>query len=229
MVDPTPEQCLAPTPAIDSDSDAIKAFVERVAGSRETPKAKALALYYAVRDEVRYDPYSLDLSLEGMKASATLISAKGWCVPKAVLMAAVCRAAGIPARLGYADVRNHMSTERMRKQMGTDLFVWHGYTDVWLDGRWIKTTPAFNIELCERFGLLPLDWDGETDSIYHPFDVSGNRHMEYVNDRGTYADLPLEEITVTFNEVYKNMMSDEPDDGADFMADVIRETAAGDK
>jgi hypothetical protein len=104
---------------------------------------------------------------------------------------------GIPARVGYADVRNHLSTERMRQTMQTDLFVWHGYTDLWLDGAWVKATPAFNIELCDRFGLLPLDFDGRSDSIYHPFDKAGNRHMEYVRQRGVFDDMPLDASSPT--------------------------------
>jgi transglutaminase-like putative cysteine protease len=132
-----------------------------------------VALVYAVRDGFRYDPYRIDLSPAGMKASTVLANGYGWCVPKATLLAAACRAAGIPARLGFADVRNHLSTERMRETMKTDLFVWHGYTDLWIDGAWRKATPAFNLALCERFGLLPLDFDGLHDSIYHPFDLRG--------------------------------------------------------
>ena len=93
-----------------------------------------MALYYAVRDGFRYDPYRIDLSPAGMRASTVLAIGIGWCVPKAALLAAACRAAGIPARVGYADVRNHLSTERMRQTLKTDLYLWHGYTELWLDG-----------------------------------------------------------------------------------------------
>lgn len=51
-------------------------------------------------------------------------------------------------------------------------------TAIHLDGRWVKSTPAFNIELCEKFGLRPAEFDGAADSIYHPFELAGNRHME---------------------------------------------------
>ena len=113
-----------------------------------------------------------------MRASQVIEQGYGWCVPKAALLAAAARAAGIPARVGYADVRNHLSTQRMRETMQTDVFIWHGYAELWLQGAWIKSTPAFNVELCERFGLLPLEWDGRSDSLYHPFDGEGRRHME---------------------------------------------------
>jgi hypothetical protein len=122
-------------------------------------------------------------------------------------------------------VRNHLSTERMRRTMKTDLFHWHGYTDIWLDGGWVKATPAFNIQLCERFGLLPLDFDGRSDSIYHPFDKAGNRHMEYVLQRGAFDDVPLDQILADFARLYPGMNAQTmTQDGADFDADVERET-----
>ena len=220
---------LAPTAFLDGAHPAIQAFVQTHAlGS--TDRERAVALYYAVRDGFRYDPYRIDLSPAGMTASAVLATGYGWCVPKAALLTAACRAAGIPARLGFADVRNHLSTERMRETMKTDIFAWHGYTDIWLDGAWHKATPAFNIELCEKFGLLPLEFDGTSDSIYHPFDRAGNRHMEYVKQRGTFNDLPLAEIVATFREIYSNWMPEGASTSqlhsADFAADVADETRA---
>ncbi len=193
---------LTPSETIDSDHPAIRRFAENTAGQAASPEAAARQLYYAVRDGIRYDPYAIDLSVKGLRASATLAKGRGWCVPKAVLLAAACRAVGIPARLGFADVRNHLSTARMRAQMQTDVFYWHGYTALYLDGRWLKATPAFNIELCERFRLHPLEFNGKDDAIYHPFDLAGNRHMEYLAYRGEFRDVPIEEIRDTFNEAY---------------------------
>jgi transglutaminase-like putative cysteine protease len=145
-------------------------------------------------------------------------------VPKATLLAAVCRAAGIPARLGYADVRNHLSTERMRQSMKTDVFYWHGYTEIWIDGTWRKATPAFNLSLCERFGLLPLDFNGHDDSIYHPFDAAGNRHMEYVGQRGSFNDVPLAQIVADFNLHYPGWVNGmQAQASQDFLADVAAE------
>jgi len=187
-------------------------------------RARAVALYRAVRDEVRYDPYRIDLSPQGMRASTALAKGHGWCVPKAVLLAATARAAGIPARLGFADVRNHLSTEKLRQTMKTDVFVFHGYTELWIDGAWRKATTAFNRSLCEKFGLLPLEFDGVNDSLYHPYDQAGMRHMEYVNERGSYDDLPLDEIVRTFAVVYPGMGSTGEATG-DFADDAAREAA----
>jgi len=215
---------LQPGPAIDSDHPAVSAFAREHAAGRDD-RERAVALYLAVRDGVRYDPYRIDLSPHGMCASTTLLQGFGWCVPKAVLLAAVARAAGIPARLGFADVKNHMTTEKLRQSMGSDLFVWHGYTELWIDGAWRKATPAFNLSLCEKFGLLPLDFDGVHDSLYHPYDRAGQRHMEYVHQRGSFDDLPLEAITQTFAEVYPGLGRTVLE--GDFGADGAREAATG--
>jgi transglutaminase-like putative cysteine protease len=214
---------LSSTTLIDSAHPEVVAFAG-THGHGQTVRERAAALYLAVRDGFRYDPYRIDLSVAGMRASTVLAQGFGWCVTKAGLLAAACRAAGIPSRLGFADVRNHLSTERMRQALQTDLFIWHGYTEILIDGRWLKATPAFNLGLCERFGLLPLEFDGTQDSIYHPYDRAGNRHMEYVRQRGSYDDLPLDRIVADFQRVYPAWR---PAGGeltaSDFLQDVQRE------
>ena len=208
------------TPTINYDNPAVAAFARENAGDSSDHRERSVNLYYAVRDGIRYDPYKIDLSVEGLRASTTLKNGYGWCVPKAVLLAACCRLFGIPARLGYADVLNHLSTKRMREQMNTNIFRWHGYTAIYLNGAWIKATPAFNIELCEKFKLKPLEFDGLNDSIFHPFDLSGNKHMEYLRFRGEYPDVPIDEIEKTFEEQrsYVSSMKE-----ADFNHDVEQE------
>jgi transglutaminase-like putative cysteine protease len=199
------ETLLAPSPSVESEHSDVVAFAREHAAGATSDVDKAVKLYYAVRDGVRYDPYKTILTVDGLKASTTLETRRAWCVPKAVLLAACCRAEGIPARLGFADVRNHLSTKRMRETMKTDVFYWHGYTSIYLEDQWVKATPAFNVELCEKFGLLPLEFDGREDSLYHPFDKAGRRHMEYLRYRGEYADIPIDEIIATFSEFYPYM------------------------
>ena len=220
MTDPT----LSPTALIDSDHPAVAAFAARH-GRGADDREKSVALYYAVRDGFRYDPYRIDLSGDGMKASTVLANGYGWCVPKATLLAAACRAAGVPARVGFADVRNHLSTARMREVMQTDVFYWHGYTDILIDGEWRKATPAFNVELCERFDLLPLEFDGRADSLYHPFDRHGHRHMEYVAQHGSFDDVPLARMTADFARLYPRWLPQRADMlASDFLAEAARET-----
>ncbi|HEX6018568.1 MAG TPA: transglutaminase-like domain-containing protein [Burkholderiaceae bacterium] len=219
MSDSPTAASLASTELIDSAHPSVVAFArEHAIGGDD--RERAVALHDAVRDQFRYDPYRIDLSIEGMRASSVLARGRGWCVPKAALLAAACRVVGIPARLGYADVRNHLSTERLRRTIQTDLFIWHGYVDIWLDGAWRKATPAFNRSLVERFGLLPLAFNGRDDSIYHPFDRSGNLHMEYVSYRGTFDDMPLDRIAADITQFYPAWVQEGRDlMDADFMAE----------
>jgi transglutaminase-like putative cysteine protease len=208
---------------VDFNHPLVQAFVgEHAKGSDD--RERAVALYYAVRDGFKYDPYHAELTERGMSASTVLELGVGWCVTKATLLNAACRAVGIPSRLGFADVRNHLSTERMRQTMQTDVFVWHGYSEIWLSGVWRKATPAFNIGLCDKFGFLPLDFDGINDSIYHPFDRSGQRHMEYLKYHGSFDDVPLKRMRTDFARVYQGMIQAKSDlKKADFEADVSKE------
>ncbi len=203
---------LQATPALDFNHPAVADFVAANTDSGRSEKENIIALYEAVRDRFLYNPYLLDLSLEGIRASSTVQKDYGWCVSKAVLLTACWRALGIPSRLSFGDVRNHLSTERMRKLMKTDIFCWHGCSEIYLEGRWVKATPAFNIGLCEKFNLKPLEFNAEEDSIFHPYDLAGNQHMEYVNDRGSFADLPLDAIITTFKKRYGRFFSSEPGD-----------------
>ncbi len=206
---PTPDLApyLRPSPCVESDAPAVRAFADRVTAGAVDPRAGAIRLFYAVRDEIRYDPYGVILTEDFLRASSVLARGAGFCVAKAVVLAAGARAVGIPARLGFADVRNHLTTERLRAQMGTDVFAFHGFTELHLDGRWIKATPTFNRSLCDRFGVKPLEFDGETDSLLHPFDTAGQRHMEYIRDRGTHVDVPFAEMQAVFAEYYPGMTS----------------------
>lgn len=198
---PTAED-LAPTQFLDAEHPAIRAYAERLTAGATDDAERVRRLFAAVRDDVRYNPYELPTAPEAYHASAILEARNGYCVQKTVLLSAIARAAGIPARLGFADVRNHLQTERLREQMGTDLFVWHGYSVLWVDGAWRKASPAFNTELCARFGVEPLEFDGTTDALLHQFSGDGSRYMEYVNDHGIYADLPLEEILTAYFSTY---------------------------
>lgn len=210
---------LAATPFIDSDNAAVRALAREAAGGETDPKTKAIKLYYAVRDRFLYDPYSVEVSPEGLRASNVIARGKGFCVNKALLLCATARAEGIPARIGLADVKNHLATERLLQMMGTDIFYYHGYAELFLDGKWVKATPAFNLALCEKFRVLPLEFDGETDSIFHAYDADDRRHMEYVADRGAFADMPFAEWREVMLKYYPNLMREGPASRGDFAAE----------
>ena len=192
---------LKPTRFIDSDTPELIKFARTVSGDETIDTGKAIKMYYAVRDGITYDPRRIDFRPAALKASEVLARKYGFCISKAILLAALARAEGIPSRLGFADVRNHLSSENLRQLMQTDIFVFHGYAELFLEDKWIKATPAFDISLCERFNVQPLEFDGRNDSIFHQFDRKGNRHMEYVRDHGQFADLPHSQMV---EEIKKN-------------------------
>lgn len=204
MIDPA--EALQPTRFVDSDHEAIRDFASDITLGCSDVREKAVRLYYAVRDSVRYDCYRVDMEPESYTASDTLSRGYGFCIPKAALLAAACRAQGIPATLGYADVRNHLATPRLLEMMGSDIFHYHGYTAVHLDGKWVKSTPAFNRELCDLMNVAPLEFDGENDSIFHASEADGRRHMEYLQYHGEFLDVPFDTITQSLRQNYPDLM-----------------------
>lgn len=198
-------QFLTPARFVDSDAPGIVAFAKEKAGAGDD-RERAIRLYLAVRDGILYDPYVDYFDPGSYRASSVLERGRGYCVSKASLLAAVARAAGIPARVGYGDVKNHMSSPRLYEKLKTDTYRWHSYTELFLEGRWVKATPAFNATLCERIGVPPLEFDGRTDSLFQEYDPVGRRHMEYLQDRGSFADVPFETITAEFRVCYPALM-----------------------
>jgi transglutaminase-like putative cysteine protease len=219
---------LAPAIYVDSDHPAVIAFARSHANESMAPREIAVKLYYAVRDQFRYDPYNLDVSEHGLKASTVIETGRGFCIPKAVLMTAALRVLKIPARLGYADVRNHLTSAKLHEMMGSDLFVFHGYAEMWIDSHWVKATPSFNRTLCDKAGIMPLEFDGLSDSIFHPFDAVGRRHMEYVRQRGHFVDLPRAQLLEAFAAQYPTFPRWGPQGtAADFERDVQKGAHGG--
>ncbi len=215
---------LTPTNFIDCDSPEILSFASTHAAGAGGDIETGVKLFYAVRDGIRYDPYNIVLRPEAFKASNILKKGSGYCVAKAIVLAAAARAMGIPSRLGLADVRNHLSTERLRRIMKTDVFAYHGYTELYLGDRWVKVTPTFNRSLCDRFGVKAIDFDGRNDALFHPYDARGNRHMEYVRDHGAFADVPFELIASEFRRIYPEFFSESGElIGGNFDEEALRE------
>jgi transglutaminase-like putative cysteine protease len=199
------EPFLRPTPFVESDSGPVRDFASRATATATGEIDQAIALYYAIRDGIRYDPYVMATDPEQYRASVIAGLPAAYCIQKAILLAASARAVGVPSRLGFADVRNHLTSPKLRETMGSDLFVYHGYTELFLEGRWVKATPAFNLGLCQRFGVLPLEFDGRHDSIFHPFDAENRKHMEYVRSHGSFAEFPFEQVMAAFRREYPSL------------------------
>ncbi len=209
---------------VDSNASVIQEYAKDVVGSSQSDIDKAVALYYRIRDDISYTPYLDYGDPETYRASNVLRSGYGFCISKAALLAACCRVSGIPSRLGFADVKNHLNTPRLRKLNGGDLFRWHAFCELWLQGTWVKATPAFNLDLCSRFRVKPLEFNGRDDSIFHACDSDQRRHMEYVHVRGFFADVPFAEITVTYKKYSPKLLGNNA--GGDFGADAEMKPAA---
>lgn len=188
------ERSLQPTWFLDSQAPNVLEFANRATEGAEDEKDRAVRLFYAVRDGFWYDPYTASHDASDYRASSIVEQVRAYCAPKAILLTALARAVGVPARVGFADVRNHLATPKLLEHLGTDLFVFHGYSELYLEGRWLKAAPTFNLELCNRFGVSPQEFDGTSDALLQPFDAAGRQHMEYVNDRGTFEEVPFDEM-----------------------------------
>ncbi len=203
---------LTPTSIIDSDHTRIREYAATISDGLTDPVDIATKLYLAVRDGIRYDPYSPFYLPEHYRASYVLKRGRSFCVPKASLLSALARACGIPSRVGLADVRNHLTTKQLIDFMGTDLFVCHGFAELYLEGKWVKATPAFNRELCEKHHVPPLEFNGREDSLFQPYNLQNQKFMEYVAFRGVYPDIPVDHIVEAWKEAY----------GADRITDWIK-------
>jgi transglutaminase-like putative cysteine protease len=194
------QRYLQPAEFIDSDSPAIQAYARKSLTAGESALEQAVDLYYRVRDDIRYVPYLNYSDPEVYRASSVLRNGFGFCISKASLLAACGRVLDIPSRVGFGDVTNHLNSPRLREINNGDIMRWHAFTEFYLEGCWVKSTPAFNLELCTRFRIKPLEFNGREDSIFHPYDVDQRRHMEYLKMRASYADIPLAEIHATWSQ-----------------------------
>ena len=199
------DEYLRPTEFLDSDHPAVCEFAIRHTTSAAGEVEKAIALYYAVRDGFQYDPYLLDLRRSSLKASALLSKTRGFCIEKALLLAAAARVVGIPSRLSFYIVKNHIATERLAKALERDYLVFHGAAEMYLDNRWVKATPAFNKRLCDYLGVDAIEFDGTADAIFQEYDRTGNIFMEYLHDYGAFDDMPYQMLLDELDKHYPHL------------------------
>lgn len=202
-MEPVDQKYLKPTAIIDSDHPRIIEHARKTVNrAGDDPVSQAVKLYYAVRDDIWYDPYYPFYLPEHYRASNILQSGRGFCISKAALLCALGRACRIPSRVGFGTVRNHLATPKLLEYIGSDLFVYHGFTEFYLEGQWVKATPTFNAELCQKHQVIPLEFNGREDSIFHPYNMEKKQFMEYLEYHGTYADIPVNTILEAWEKAY---------------------------
>jgi len=189
------ERYLKCTEIIDCDMASVKDKAQELAEGLLTDSEKAVALYYFVRDEIKHNAYAPLYDRDRYKASATLHAGNGFCQQKAVLLVALARVAGIPARLGFVDVRDHQLADSFKQMIGgVDVLPSHGYAELSVNGRWVHVSPAYDTATCRRKGFVPVEFDGANDAKDSTHTEAGERHVEHIKDHGTFDDFPWEEI-----------------------------------
>ncbi|WP_224491348.1 transglutaminase-like domain-containing protein [Robertkochia flava] len=189
-------------------ADIVSPF-QSLPGTRE----KIAAVYLKVRDGWRYNPYDISFQKEDFRASAIAGKQEGHCIDKAILMVTFLRALHIPARIHLAKVTNHLAVERLIELLGSHELAPHGMVDVFNGKKWVKASPTFNKELCDKFGVAPLEFTGEEDALLQAFNKQGDQFMEYLEDYGHFEDVPFEFIMKTFTEQYPEMYTNYKDSG----------------
>lgn len=210
---------LAPTRYLDWDRGTVLSVTRsRIAGIDSVPE-RAAAIFTFVRDAVRYNPY-INFLDERVYVSSTIIRTEStFCAPKAILLASMARAAGIPARIRFADIRNHLMPDKMKELLKTDIIYGHGFTEMHIDGRWIKATPAYDRALCEAQGYVLTEFNGIDDAVFPGHTLAGKKHIEYLSYSDPFDDFPYEWMTSYYLEKYEKFRE---------LEDLLRREAAKD-
>jgi transglutaminase-like putative cysteine protease len=205
------ENYLKPTAFLDFDNALVQSFATRHIQKEQTDVEKATSLYLAVRDSFQYNPYHLNLTREGLKASNLVKRDYGYCIEKAILLASAARFVGIPSRLFFGNVCNHIATEKLEAVLQTNLLVFHGSAELYLNGKWVKATPAFNKSLCVKLNVESLEFDGTADSLFQQYNKEGSRFMEYLEEYGSFDDMPFELYLSELHKHYGHLVDEKID------------------
>jgi transglutaminase-like putative cysteine protease len=195
------ENYLRCTEIIDCDTESVREKAIETTKGLKTDKEKAVALYYFVRDKIKHNAYTPLYDPSRYKASSTLEAGHGMCQNKAILLVALARAVGIPARLGFVDVEDHQLSESFKQMLGgANIMAFHGFAELCIDGRWVHASPAYDLATCKRKGFIPVEFDGVNDAKDSEYTKAGQPHMKHIKYHGPYEDLPLDEIYSYYRE-----------------------------
>ncbi len=202
-------QYLQPTEFLDFHRDRVRNKALEITEGLKSDKEKTIALFYWTRDNIKYNMYTYNPKIKAnLKASVTLRRKNGFCMSKAVLLSALARAVDIPARIRMVDIINHKINPKIIELMRTNVFHCHGISEILINGTWLKLTPVFDKATALKAGFVPLiEYDGSNDALFASHDKEGNAFVEYVEDYGTYSELPIKQIIEIFTRVYPGFFS----------------------
>lgn len=199
---PPVAECLAATPFVESAHPEVARTAVSVAGAELDLSARARSLFQFVRDEVRYE-FMAKLEPEQYRASSVLSMRAGFCVQKAVLLAALARAAQIPCVIVLSDLRDRTLPKDIVEAMGTDVMHDHGLNAFHLGGAWRLADASLSPDIVQRKRYRPVNFDGATHALLAPTTLDGMPHAEYLTFHGAFADLPFERLIADFRAAYQ--------------------------
>jgi hypothetical protein len=201
------QEFLIESPSFDFTSPEVQDFISPFKNKPINPEL-LIQLYTKVRDHFLYDPYHLDLRKEALKASKVLKKKRAWCVEKSLVFSSACRALGLPAKLGFATVINHLGADKLEEYLGRKEITFHGYSVVYFEGKWLRCTPAFDSRICRLTGVPPLEWDAKSDSLFQK-EVPGGLFMEYTHNYGEFADIPFDLMESEMRSYYPHLFENQ--------------------
>jgi hypothetical protein len=185
----TKHEYLIATRLCDCDNPWIREKAEEIVVGASNPEEKALEIFYYVRDKIRFS-----LAYSQSKASHTLKRGYGECGNKTNVQITLLRAAKIPARFRWTQVKTevlqHLIADFVYKNMPP--VASHFWCECYLDEKWVSCELLLDKILYDGMlmeGLITkdqiptIDWDGKTDLILlNPWITEDRGHLPSFDD-----------------------------------------------
>jgi len=186
-----PDSSRKPAYCIDSDAPNIQEKAAQLTARLSDPRDKARRLFDYVRDEIRYNFAPAVHERRDFRASHVLQLGHGFCMQKAALFAALCRASDIPARIGFQNLVDYKIVGPFLELMGNNVLSPHGINAIYLEGRWIQVDCTLDSGLVNRKNYRLVEFDGHHDALLPETDRAGNPHFNIRKQYAFYNDTPL--------------------------------------
>lgn len=170
---------LKASPIVDINDSKIKRLARTAVKGQKTPAEKADALRKYVTDYI--ENKSMDVGFA--TASEVARTKQGDCTEHGVLLAALARAAGLPARgvSGIVEIPKGYLDE------GKHAFGYHMWTQVNIGGQWVDIDGALRQTDCDvthiALSLMPLNEEGMVDSLVALVPLLGKLQIKVISTK----------------------------------------------